>query len=468
MPRSSSEESCSTGIKETRPGHPTVSKSIETVSTGYLTHRSPSAIGSPTNSQKTALSRTTVPKLHSSGKVPSSHNRSAISSPTTRSQKLSPSDTTVPRSSQVVPTGGPTVPRASPKTSVSPTIKMTTSQKMSPSNTTVPRSSQMVPTGRPTIPGASPKTSVSPTIKTTSDQKPKSSFSRGPFPTSTKTPKSSPLEPPPASSTTAISTITYNSRTSTRVSATKTLTVSNGQTARAQVGWRVVGVGVGGSVAVDGIIIPIAGGTAGVIVASSPGQDKLDPDTSITSTSTSKLSSRSTSRSTTSPTARPTPYNIYPKLDSTPPQQSAFERDLERIAQSGSVQSITGVRDKLLLWVANLTPDQASELGRNPVVSPVPFAIYCISMTLVIVKNSRIKSTVQVDSPTVNHVSKYVIIYLHNPVLQVQVYNYALRLSSVFFIVFDEPHSRGLPSFILYTPTRLSSLTSTSQETTSN
>ena len=39
-------------------------------------------------------------------------------------------------------------------------------------------------------------------------------------------------------------------------------------------------------------------------------------------------------------------------------------------------------------------------------------------MTLVIVKNSRIKSTVQVDSPPVNHVSKYVIIYLHNPVLQ--------------------------------------------------
>jgi hypothetical protein len=291
MPRSNSEKSSSTGIQATRPNHPTLSKSRETVSA----HWSHSPIGPPVENQKTAPSRTTMPSLKSSDKVPTSyrsHNQSAIGS-STRSQKMPPSNTTEPRSSKQVPTGRPTIPRASPKTSVGPTVSKstekvstgyrspsaigsptrsqktaashttapslkssdkvpasytshnqtaigspTTSQKMPPSNTTVPRSSKQVPTSRPTIPRASPKTSVSPTITTTSDQKAKSSLSRGPFPTSTKTPKSSPVEPPPASATTtAKPTTTHNStRTSTLVSATKTLTVSNGQTVSARVG----------------------------------------------------------------------------------------------------------------------------------------------------------------------------------------------------------------------------------------
>ena len=140
----------------------------------------------------------------------------------------------------------------------------------------------------------------------------------------------------------------------------------------------VVGVGVGGSVAVGGNTLPVAGGTGGIIVANGPGQDKIDPiDTSTTPTTSSISSSTSGSTSTststsTSSTARPTPYNIYPKLDSTPTQRSAFARKLEQIALPGSVRSITGVRDKLLLWVANLTPAQASELSRDLVVSPLP------------------------------------------------------------------------------------------------
>ena len=346
MPRSDSEKSPSTGIWVTRPSHPTVSKSRETVSA----HGSHSATGSPTKYLKTAPTRIKTPK--NSAKVPSthrSHHRSTVG-PATRSQRMPPSKSAIPRSSEKVPT-------------------------------------------RP-VPRASPKTSVSSTIGTISDQR----LSRGSFPTSTKPPNSSPLEPAPAAATTTTdSTTTHDStRTSTLVSATKTLTVSNGQTASAQVGWIVVGVGVGGSIAVEGNIIPVAGGTAGVIVANR-GQDKLDPidssaiptDTSstpTTSTSTSKSSSGSTSRSTsssrsssTSSTARPTPYNIYPKLDSTPPEQSAFARDLERIARSGSVRSITGVRDKLLLWVAALTPAQASELSRNPVVSPL--VLYILGCT---------------------------------------------------------------------------------------
>jgi hypothetical protein len=52
---------------------------------------------------------------------------------------------------------------------------------------------------------------------------------------------------------------------------------SNGQTASAQVGWIVVGVGVGGSVAVEGNILPeVAGGTAGIIVGNGSGQDKIE------------------------------------------------------------------------------------------------------------------------------------------------------------------------------------------------
>jgi len=147
--------------------------------------------------------------------------------------------------------------------------------------------------------------------------------------------------------------------------------VSGGQTASAQVGWMVVGVGVGGAVAVGDSIVPVAGGTEGIIIEGSSGQDELSTisDTSTTPSTTSRSTSRSSS--TSSSTASPTPYNIYPKLDSAPPQQSAFARNLEQIAQPGSVRRITGSRDRLLLWVASLTPAQASELSRNPVVSTI-------------------------------------------------------------------------------------------------
>jgi exo-beta-1,3-glucanase (GH17 family) len=87
-------------------------------------------------------------------------------------------------------------------------------------------------------------------------------------------------------------------------------------------------------------------------------------------TTPSRSTSKSSSSSSSSSTASPTPYNIYPKPDSTLPQQSAFAQDLERIAQPGSVTRITGGRDQLLLWVASLTPAQASVISRNPVVSP--------------------------------------------------------------------------------------------------
>jgi len=140
----------------------------------------------------------------------------------------------------------------------------------------------------------------------------------------------------------------------------------------------VVGVGVGGAVAVGGSVLPVAGGSEGIIELGSSGQVELDPiDTATTPTTTSESTSRSRSRpssrssSSSSSTASPTPYNIYPKLDSTLPQQSAFAQELERIAQPGSVTRITGGRDQLLLWVASLTPAQASQLSRNPVVSPL-------------------------------------------------------------------------------------------------
>ena len=130
----------------------------------------------------------------------------------------------------------------------------------------------------------------------------------------------------------------------------------------------VVGVGVGGAVVVGNNILSVAGGLKGIIEVGSSGQvEVVETATTPTRTSTSR------STSSRSSTASPTPYNIYPKLDSTLPQQSAFARDLERIAHPGSVIRITGGRDQLLLWVASLTPAQASELSRNPVVGPLVY-----------------------------------------------------------------------------------------------
>ena len=247
---------------------------------------------------------------------------------------------------------------ANPKTPVSSTIG-TSQQKVPPSHSTiVPKSSGRVPTGHPTVSTASSATPVGPTVKTTIQQKPKAPISRGSYTTSTKTLKSSQSTPPATYSTTT------RQSSGLTVSATRTLTVSNGQTASAQVGWVVVGVGVGGSIAVGGNIFHVAGGTEVIIEEGSSGQEELSTvDTSTTSTTSS------TSSSSSSSVASQTPYNIYPKHDSTSPQQSAFVQHLEQVAQPGSVRTITGGRDQLLLWVASLTPAQASGLSRNPVVS---------------------------------------------------------------------------------------------------
>jgi len=261
-----------------------------------------------------------------------------------------------PKKSQTTSAGGATIPEGSGKVPTSyltygshrATRSPTRSEKPRPSPTRVPKSSGKVPTSYPTISTTgSPKTPVKPTTGTTSRQKPKSAISQG-SDTSTKTLKSS---PPPATTTATLTTTRISTGTSPLViSASKTLTVSNGQTASAQVGWMVVGVGAGGSVVVGGNILPVAGGTEVIIEQNSSGQDELstiESDISTTPTSTSSStttskSSLSSSSSTSSSMASPTPYNIYPKFDSTPSQKSAFARNLEQIAQRGSVRSITG------------------------------------------------------------------------------------------------------------------------------
>ena len=346
-----------------------------------------STMSSLSRSQETHPSHSTVPK--SSRKVPTSdllthESHWATGHPTTtsRSQKTPSSHTIIPKSSRKVPTSYPTIGTTSQQKPKSPI-----SQKSHPTSTEIPKSSppaatttaKLTQTSQTT--GTSTLVSASKTLTVSTGRL--SPISQKSHPTSTEIPKSS----PPAATTTAKSTQTSQTTgTSTLVSASKTLTVSNGQTASAQVGWLVVGVGVGGAVAVGDSIVSVPGGSEGIIIENSSGQDELstiDSDTSITrttsspSTSTSRSTSRSrstprSSSSTSSSTASPTPYNIYPKLDSTPTQQSAFAQDLEQIAQPGSVRRITGGRDQLLLWVAFLTPAQASELSRNPVVSPLP------------------------------------------------------------------------------------------------
>jgi len=59
------------------------------------------------------------------------------------------------------------------------------------------------------------------------------------------------------------------------VSASRTLTVRNGQTASVQVGWVVVGAGIGGFVAVGGSTLPVEGDTAVIIEENNSGQDEL-------------------------------------------------------------------------------------------------------------------------------------------------------------------------------------------------
>ena len=306
---------------------------------------------------------------------------SATNSPT-RDQKTPPGQTTIPKSSEKGPTSYGT------HRSHSVTASPSRSEKTQvPSPTRVPKSKSNGKVPIPTITASSLKTSVRPTKGTTSDSdhQPKSPISGGSDPPSTPSPKSS----PPPTATTAKSTTTRKSAgTSALVSTSKTLTVSGGQTASAQVGWIVYGVGIGGSVAVGGGLLQIEGGTEVVIVEDSSGQDEvstIDSDTSptttttTTSTSTSKSTSSSTpstsssstsssSSSTSSSSASPTPYNIYPKRDTTPRQQSAFAQELAQVALPGSIRRVTGARDRVLLWVASLTPAQASELSRNPVV----------------------------------------------------------------------------------------------------
>jgi hypothetical protein len=118
----------------------------------------------------------------------------------------------------------------------------------------------------------------------------------------------------------------------------------------------VVGAGIGGAVSVGGKIIPVGGGVAGIVEPNGPGGEELSTVHTTSSTSSS-------------PSGTPTPYNIYPRPGSTAAQLVAFERNLNRIAQPGTVTSITGARNRLLLWTAKLTPVQASELHQNPVVS---------------------------------------------------------------------------------------------------
>jgi len=250
----------------------------------------------------------------------------------------------------------------------SATRSPTKSHKTPPSHMTVSRSSEKVPTRSNRATGFQTRSRSStagpdPTeVKSTTHRKPKSVSSRASDPAKATT------ESPPAK-TAANPTIP---QITSEVTASKTLTIRNGQTASAQVGWLVVGVGIGGSVSVGGHILPVAGGTEAIIGENGSGQDELSTINTSTTSSSASSTSSSTSRSTSSSTsssssASPTPYNIYPRLGSTPSQQSAFARDLEQIAQPGSVRSITGRR--LLLWVASLTPAQASEVQRNPVVS---------------------------------------------------------------------------------------------------
>jgi hypothetical protein len=108
------------------------------------------------------------------------------------------------------------------------------------------------------------------------------------------------------------------------ITASRTVTVSHGETATAQPGWLIVGVGIGGAVSVGGKVVPVAGGVAGIVGPNGHGGEKL---------STVHTQTTSTTSSSSSGTPSPTPYNIYPRSGSTAAQLLAFERNLNQIAQ---------------------------------------------------------------------------------------------------------------------------------------
>ena len=281
------------------------------------------------------------------------HGRSTKPAHISHSRTSSPtkSEDTTPTRHTIVPKGSEKVPRSSQThRSHSATGSPTITDKTRPSHSLAVPTSSGVST-----------TNLKEPVTPTSNQKSPSLRGSSSYPTSTKSPMSSSH---PATAITTSTTTPYFGISPKHVTASKTVTIKNGHTASAQLGWMVVGVGIGGSVVVGGDILHVAGGTEAIIVENSSGQDELSSiDTSTTSTSSSTSSS---------PSASPTPYNIYPSAGSTPPQQSAVTQELEQIAQPGSVRSITGGRGQLLLWVASLTPDQATKLRGNSVVSPLP------------------------------------------------------------------------------------------------
>jgi hypothetical protein len=251
-----------------------------------------------------------------------------------------------------------------------PTLPKT--KKKVPTSTRNHRSHSQAPPNSPTHNSSSASRKSPPTTGKTTPPRPPVSKTREKVPTPTRntiTDRSrsgAPPSPPtrtsfPASKKPPVATTATNS-TITRappLTASRTVTVSHGKTASAQVGWMVVGAGIGGAVSVGGKIIPVGGGVAGIVEPNGPGGEELS---TVHTTSTASSTS-------SSPSGTPTQYNIYPRPGSTAAQLLAFERNLNQIAQPGSVTSITGARNRLVLWTAKLTPVQASELHQNPAVS---------------------------------------------------------------------------------------------------
>ena len=182
----------------------------------------------------------------------------------------------------------------------------------------------------------------------------------------------------------------------TQTSANNTVTVSGGKTVTGFLGWIIVGFGeevgsLAGHVKIfDGFfeifailvgeifeVIKLPGGEVSLSSVSSTPSATVSLKSSLASTPSSSSSSSSSS---TSSSGSPTPYIILPKANAGENELDSFDLLLEESAPLGSVSNLTGLNNRFLFWRASLTPDQASKLGQEPVVSLAHLSLIAIGI----------------------------------------------------------------------------------------
>lgn len=135
-----------------------------------------------------------------------------------------------------------------------------------------------------------------------------------------------------------------------------------------EIGLIIFGIGEGGFVIAGGEIYEVAGGTEAIV---EEGEDGEPTVAGLPVPDSSTLTASSTASSTTLKTGTPTAYIVGPIDSSSSAQQSQVYEELTKIAQSGTITTISVPGSNILFWTAQLTSNDASQLNQNPIVSCV-------------------------------------------------------------------------------------------------